>query len=42
MAASFDIEAIVLDPSAKENLHRQLYHQTAAACCLPRGFSPRI
>lgn len=27
MAASFDIESIVLDPSSGENLHRQLYHQ---------------
>ena len=27
MAASFDIEAIVLDPSAPANLHRQLYRQ---------------
>ena len=27
MAASFDIEAIVLDPSLPANLHRQLYHQ---------------
>ena len=27
MAASFDIEAIVLDPSEPVNLHRQLYRQ---------------
>ena len=27
MAASFDIEAIVLDPAARDNLHRQLYRQ---------------